>query len=196
MRQALQSLERRNQELFLLFLCERMMPDFVSFGSDTGYDVLSYRKFLDDCWDYLATVRDLPRDEALPDPPDMDDFTHPLKSEALNAAISGQNLKQFLHKADLGLIVVAATLAIDSVSFFLQHKLDPRISEGTVAYNREELERLFDIINSDPLMQRELHRQNEDVAFLEGLPVKAHRAMVPHFKQRALNYKLYNGATR
>ena len=45
-------------------------------------------------------------------------------------------------------------------------------------------------------MQRELQRQNEDIVFLEALPVKAHRDMVPHFKQRALNYKLYNGATR
>jgi uncharacterized protein YjaG (DUF416 family) len=160
LRRNLDALSAPKQAAFMILLCERMMPGFRKFGADTGYEVSPYRECLDRCWTYIdhglrgkEARAGCPRGD-----PDTEAFDHPLTSAALNAALAIQSLYDFLSSRDVDDVVEAAVLARDTVALYVQ-------SVEAVAPFSVSAER----ITSHPLMQQELQRQVEDVAFLESL---------------------------
>lgn len=176
LRHNLGALSKPKQIAFMLLLCERMMPGFQKFSTDTGYDVFHYRQCLDNAWTYLDG-RPNPEEmsqECLEGAPDTEEFDHPLTSAALNAALSIGALITFLSEYDVDHIVEAAELARDTVALYVQGVK----AAFPLSLSSEEVMR-------HPFTQRELQRQAEDVAFLASLPEAIGQEATHLLKERA-----------
>jgi uncharacterized protein YjaG (DUF416 family) len=175
----LSSLSIQKRLAFMLFLCERMMPEFLRFAGDTGYGLSTYLESLGKGWGYLEgklepdSYENLAR-RCLDGAPDTEDFDHILTSAALNAALSIGDLMLFLADQHIDHIVEAAGLARDTVAMYVDRTQSvPPVSLP------------LDRIMKHPLVQQELRRQDEDLAFLTELPNYVNQETVPLLRERS-----------
>ncbi len=164
LKNGLTALSYRKQLAFMLFLCERMAPGLQQFANDTGYDLSPYRECLEKGWAYLEGRPDPDGYERLAqncvdNAPDTEDFDHVLRSAALDAALSISDLMTFLCDRNIGHIVEAAGWARDTVALYV----DGVESDTPVSLP-------LDRVMKHPLVQQELKRQKQDLAFLASLP--------------------------
>ena len=173
---SLDALSKPKQVAFMLLLCERMMPGLQKFSSATGYDISCYRRAIGDGWVYLIGGLNAGElfQECLASAPDTEEYDHPLTSAALNAVLSLELLKRFILEGDVDHILEAAGLARDTVAIYVQsiEALSP------VSLNCNE-------VMGHPLIQREIHREVEDIAVLSSLPEGMRRETIDLLKKRA-----------
>src|SRR5882757_9754556 len=90
-RNSLEALSETKQLAFLLLLCERMMPEFNKFSTDTNFSVSRYQECLENGWlsldEQLHRFKHEEASECYKNAPDTEKFDHPLTSAALNAAL-------------------------------------------------------------------------------------------------------------
>ena len=156
----LENLSPQSRLAFLLLLCERMLPDLLTFSVDTGYSSQPYCKCLDMAWKSLAngaTANDVNLIN-LPDPPDSEEFDHPLSEAALDATLAIESVQSFLKAYDLDEIIDVARRARDIAANNVSDKL-PQFGRS------RELEDIM----VHPIMQEELRRQRADLRFIESL---------------------------
>jgi uncharacterized protein len=174
----LKALSSLKQVAFLLFLCQRMMPEFRRFARDTGFDLTVYSDCLAEGWEYLGgkaggrnyeTLAKACLDSA----PDTENFDHLLTSAALDTALSISYLMSFLADHDVDHIVDAAGLARDTVALFVQW------IEAVHPYSLS-----LDKVAGHRLVQRELKRQEKDLVLLELLPTEVPAAL-PILRKRS-----------
>lgn len=152
---------------FMLLCCDRMLPNYERFSSEEGVgDVLVLREGLRVAWSWLATsqlVEGLAqlRDECKRQAPNTEDFHSVFTSSALDAANAIEILLEALEMPSqaASLAVEVAALACDTVDLYIQahRNLDP----ASKSFETEILE--------DPLMQAELHRQEDDLELISLL---------------------------
>jgi hypothetical protein len=165
LRARLSRLSRWHHVFFLWTLCERMYPNFLTFSELVGYKgAPTLRRALDEVEGWLrssASPSEITTEfevcEALA--PDTDDYSTPLVSAALNAALGAAFLLKAIVGDSLNEAIKGAVLAIDTIDLFVQsieglkHD-DPRFEEK---------------IQFHQLMQRELKLQRECVIYLENV---------------------------
>lgn len=149
---------------FALALCERMLPNHRAFARATGGGSDALRGALDAAWSALVAGGAPPDAEAwiarcAAAAPDTEAHDHPLVSAALDAAGAVESLLRFLGDGDIGHVVEAASLARDTVDMAVEM---PDTAGGSPA--AREARTL-----GDPLVQRELRRQRDDLAWLAAL---------------------------
>jgi uncharacterized protein YjaG (DUF416 family) len=172
-------LSKAKQLTFALMLCERLMPFFSWFASQTSFGTTStYRKSLDDAWRHLADTAStsdwLGAARACTNgAPDMDDFDHPLKSAALSAALSVELTMEFLTDGDVAHVLEAAQLTNDVAAMYA----NSQSARPPLGLSDDEL-------IEHPYMRRELERQLEDLEFVKSLPTDFAREMIPTIKER------------
>lgn len=157
LRKMLHSLPDWKRVGFMAACCERMLPNYRSFSSETGYgDTNRLSQALAEVWRWVETNQ-LPSDvnnlvrECEQQAPDTEEFTSIYTSAALDAANSIAATLEALSGAAEDRAIEVASLARDTVDLFVQqwNDLDP---------NSPDLEK--QIIEA-PLMQAELQRQRE-----------------------------------
>jgi uncharacterized protein YjaG (DUF416 family) len=105
----------------------RMIPVLNNkFAKATGFDGSVYREHLDDAWrnldlgtspsDYGEAAR-----QCLDHAPDTEEFSHPLVSAALNAALSVVETMEFLADNDVSYLVEVAVLGRVTMALYAQH---------------------------------------------------------------------------
>ena len=179
LRRSLEVLSEPKQLAFMLFLCERMMPGFRKFGSDTNFRVSRYQQCLENGWLSLDEQPHRSKDEEASEEcqknaPDTEKFDHPLTSAALNAALSIGLLMSFLSEGNVNHIVEAAGLARDTMALYVQS------TEAIPPHSLGSKE-----IMKHPLVQQELKRQAEDLEFLASLPEDVRGKIVHQIRERA-----------
>jgi len=177
LKRSLSSLSKDRQLVFMLLLCERMMPGLNRFAGETGFNSSFYRKCLDDAWLYLAGNGNLPNydevaEKCLDGAPDTEEFDHPLTSAALNAALSVGAMMRFLADSNVDHVVEAAGLVRDTVALYAQ---------SIVAAPPRSLG--FTEIMEHPLVQQELQRQSDDLRFVESLSTGVPEEMIPLIRE-------------
>jgi|SRR5271165_3907410 len=171
-------LTRTQQVAFALLLCERMFPALRKFGADAAFDVTPFRNFLDRAWASFERphpadcYRELSR-ECYARAPDTEDFSHPLTSAALDACLSIGFLMEFLADHNVDHLVETAALAHDTVFMLAQAAGSLHIPES------------IPMLDEQPIVQRELGRQTEDLTFLENLPPVDDREVISRSRARA-----------
>ena len=179
LRQALERLAKEKQVAFALLLCERLVPAFEEFSREVDFDDSLYRTGLDSVWHYLrqggkssnyARMAEQCRDHA----PDTEEFSHPLTSAALNAALSIAATIRLLADDDADHVVEAAGLARDTAALYAQ-------AAGVTPPRSLS----FDDIMKHPIVQRELRQQAEDLKFVETLPADEPQGLISLVKDRA-----------
>jgi len=163
LRQSLTRLDPWRQVAFMALCCERMVPNYDRFAADSGFgDSQVLRRGIDAAWSWLESDRapdDLKsiRAQVEQQAPNTEDFSSPFTSAALDAANAVASLLEAVDDPDGADPVEVASLARDTVDLYVQEieSLDP---------NDRGLE---DAIRRHPLMQAELRRQRDDLAYLE-----------------------------
>lgn len=153
------------QLVFLLLVCQRLMPSFRAFSRDSGFageKVLldSLRK----AWITLLagvskTNFSAEVNQAESVAPNTEDVESDFVSSALDAAIAVSLLMKAFNDGQTDTIVEAASLARDSIDMYVQEleqmdQNDPNIETKILSHD---------------LMQKELKRQREDIAFINSL---------------------------
>jgi len=163
LRQSLSRLDPWKRVAFMALCCERMVPNYDRFTADSGFgDSQVLRHGIDAAWswlesnrvpDDLGTVRARVEQQA----PDTETFSSPFTSAALDAANVVASVLDAVSQPEGADAVEVASLARDTVDLYVQEieNLDP---------NDRGLE---EAIRRHPLMQAELRRQREDLAYLE-----------------------------
>jgi uncharacterized protein len=163
LRQSLARLDPWKRVAFMALCCERMVPNYDRFTADSGFgDSRVLRRGVDAAWTWLESGR-LPDDlgtlraQAEQQAPNMEDFSSPFTSAALDAANAVASLLDAVGEPEGADPVEVAGLARDTVDLYVQEieKLDP---------NDRGLE---DAIRRHRLMQAELRHQRDDLANLE-----------------------------
>lgn len=153
------------QLVFLLIVCQRLIPSFRAFAAETGFCGQSeLTSLLSKAWDSLSNgvfSIDLSSEAALAESiaPDTEDFDTILVSSALDAAVATSLLMRAFIDQKTDTIVEAVTLVRDSVDMYVQEledmdPADPDLEEKILVHE---------------LMQKELRRQREDLEFLSTL---------------------------
>ncbi len=165
LKQQLSSLVFWKQLVFLIAVCQRLIPSFSMFSKETGFsgeDIL--RGLLLKAWNNLfegVTKVDFSAEtyQAESLAPETENFDSIYTSSALDAAVSISLLMKSFCDNDTGTIVEAVTLICDSVDMYAQEleNMNPNDSD------------LEEKILNHPLMQQELERQCEDLEFIETL---------------------------
>ncbi len=153
------------QLVFLLIVCQRLIPGFHVFAAETGSGGTSQLAgLLTKAWDTLlngVSRADLSNEAAQAESlaPDTEDFDSDLVSSALDAAVAISLLMKAFSDQKTDTIVEAVTLVRDSVDMYVQEleDMDP------AAHDLEEK------ILEHELMQKELKRQRENLDFLSTL---------------------------
>lgn len=161
----LDQLDFWKQLMFLISVCQRLVPSFSEFAKQTGVKGESILlSGLEKAWDILlsgnsASDLSFQQKQCEGIAPDTEDFDLILVSSALDAAVAISLLMKAFTTNDTNSIVEAASLARDSVDMYVQEleNMDP---------NAPDLEEL--IVNHD-LMQKELKLQREAIEFLQSL---------------------------
>lgn len=151
---------------FLLSIAERLYPNYAAFSrSERWGDPSQLRHAMDLGWAALAGNQvntsaiegNLSRLESVT--PDTERSRSPLVSAALDAAVCGALVLEFLLGGEAEKILEAASLARDTVDMYVQEltSLDAQdpLLEGKILRH--------------PLMQRELGRQKSDLNLLRQL---------------------------
>ena len=153
------------QLVFLLLVCQRLIPSFRAFAAETGFEGRSQLDgLLTKAWDtlfYGVSRADFSNEAALAETlaPDTENFDSVLVSSALDAAVATSFLMKAFGDQRTDTIVEAATLIRDSVDMYVQElgdmsSADPNLEENILGHE---------------LMQMELRRQREDFEFLGAL---------------------------
>ena len=153
------------QLVFLLIVCQRLIPSFRAFAAETGFQgQTQLTSLLSKAWNSLSngiSSIDLSSEAALAESiaPDTEDFDSVLVSSALDAAVATSLLMKAFTDQQTDTIVEAVTLVRDSVDMYVQEleDMDPAAPD------------LEEIILGHELMQMELIRQREDLEFLSTL---------------------------
>lgn len=153
------------QLVFHLLVCQRLIPSFRALSRESGVvgeDLLL--DLLKKAWDTLldgVTKADFSAEatQAESVAPDTEDVESIFASSSLDAAVAVSLLMKAFSNGKTNTIVEAASLARDSIDMYVQEleqmdQNDPNIE--TKILNHE-------------LMQNELKRQREDIAFLKAL---------------------------
>lgn len=157
MRNVLRTLPPWKRVAFMGSCCERMLPNYLTFSSETGYgDVTQLNRGLAEVWRWVETNQ-APNDvDALVQAceqqgPDTAEFRSIYTSAALDAANSIATTLEALGEATEDRAIEVASLARDTIDLFVQqwNDLDP---------NDSEIERR---IVESPLMQSELKMQRQ-----------------------------------
>lgn len=177
LKRTIEGLPHPMQVAFLLLTIERMMPALEQFAADEKKFVFSpFREGLNAGWSFLAgsdigvnKVR--LAEQCMKHAPDMDDYRHDLKSEALNTALSIATMLEFLTDAKVEHVLEIIGWVRDSASFAAQRAERPTdlgILEMT----------------THPFSRQEVQREWGDIAFLASLQLDAHN-LGPAVKSRA-----------
>jgi uncharacterized protein YjaG (DUF416 family) len=164
---------------FILLLCERMIPNLIKFGYDTGFDISNYLKLIALGWESLNELRNGTdyknlSEISFADAPNTEEFVHRFTSLALNAALSVSSLMSIVDDGRIEHAVEAAQLACDGVELYIQF-LE---SVPPIPLARSK-------VLDHPLMQRELACQESDLEFLISLPGHGGNVARSLLKQRA-----------
>ncbi|QQS11024.1 MAG: DUF416 family protein [Rhodospirillales bacterium] len=160
----LRDLAEWKRAAFALALCERMLPNHRAFTRATGGGSDALRGGLDAAWARLV-AGGAPADaeawiaRCAAAAPDTEAHDHPLVSAALDAAGAVELLLRYLVDSDIDRDVEAASLARDTVDMAVALPGVP----GARAADREAR------ALRDPLVQRELRRQRDDLDWLAAL---------------------------
>ncbi|HBK56301.1 MAG TPA: hypothetical protein DDZ76_08485 [Xanthomonadales bacterium] len=166
LRKKLHALPDWKRVTFMAACCERMLPNYVSFSSETYFgDAQTLKQALSEVWRWIETNH-LPDDidslvrECDRQAPDTADFSSIYTSAALDAANSIAMTLEAMSDATEDRAIEVASIARDTVDLFVQQwsDLDP---------NSPGLEKL---IIEAPLMQVELRRQRRCLEQLKELP--------------------------
>lgn len=161
----LEQLDFWKQLMFLISVCQRLVPSFSEFAKQTGVKGESILlSGLEKAWDILlsgnsAADLSFQQKQCEDIAPDTEDFDLILVSSALDAAVAISLLMKAFTTNDTNSIVEAASLARDSIDMYVQEleNMNP---------NAPDLEEL--ILKHD-LMQKELKLQREAIEFLQAL---------------------------
>lgn len=164
LRLALGEIDAWRQIAFMTLCCERMVPNYERFASESGFgDPRLLREAVGAAWEWLETGRirmELQQLRAAIEEktPNTELFSSPFTSAALDAASAVSVLLDALEHPEAADPVGVASLARDSVDLYVQEieDLDPQ---------RPDLE---GVIQEHPLMQAELMRQRDDLARLDS----------------------------
>jgi len=179
LKQEIKGLAKAKQLAFGLLLCERMIPALDKFSIETNFDSSLYTYCLDKAWHYLGQREDSYNcgemaKQCLDRAPDTEEFSHPLTSAALNAALSIAAMIGFVGDGDITHVVEAASLACDTAALYAQSiETTP---PGSLSFNE---------IMKHPLVQRELGQQAADLVFLAALPADVSQRTIQLLKGRA-----------
>ncbi|MEZ5479446.1 MAG: DUF416 family protein [Thiolinea sp.] len=165
LQQALSSLTLWKQQLFLLLVCQRLLSGFYAFADETGCQgKKELSDLIEKAWNHLLqgiTQSDLAEEqmqaEALA--PDTENYRSIYTSSALDAAVAISLLMQSFQDGQTDIIVQGVTLARDSVDMYVQ-ELENMDAAAPDLENK---------ILKHPLMQQELRRQREDLAWIVAL---------------------------
>jgi len=164
LRTRLIKLDSALQLAFGAVCCERLLPNYIAFQSDTGWgNVAPIRKALDFVWSSLESKSlDTQAVKSITEScesvaPDSEDFESLYVSSAQDACFAVCGLLDYLLENDVDKIVQAATYATDSVDLYVQEI-------ENMAPNDPELEQK---ILNHRLMQRELAQQEKNLADIE-----------------------------
>lgn len=153
------------QLAFLLIGCQRLLPSFRAFATETGFQGHSQLSgLLGKAWNSLlndVSSTDFSREVTLAESlaPDTEDFDTVLVSSALDAAIATSLLMKAFSDQQTDTIIEAVSLIRDSVDMYVQELEDMNSSDPELEEN----------ILGHELMQKELRRQREDLEFLGSL---------------------------
>jgi uncharacterized protein YjaG (DUF416 family) len=165
LRNRLESLPSWKWIAFMLLCCERMVPNFERFSMEASFgDGAVLRSGLRAVWHWLATsqlpqnLKDL-RNACKEQAPDTENFQSEFTSAALDAATATEIVLDALEQPLISMVVEVAGLSRDTIDLYVQaiRDLDPTAKTFDAA------------IVADPLMQRELSRQREDLDALDSL---------------------------
>jgi len=165
LREQLNKLELWKRLVFLLAICERMLPNFILFASETGANGSdTLRSALNMAWDIILNHK-FPVDLSLEAKqcedvaPDTEDYSCLLVSSALDAALGISNLMKAVTEYDNEYVVESAILICDSIDMYVQEieKMDSQDPD------------LEQKITVSKLMQKELRIQRESIEYLSGL---------------------------
>lgn len=166
LRKRIVDLSHQRKVAFLLSIAERLIPNYAAFSRyhDWG-DSKILEQALDFGWIFLmeklldieSIQRCLERCEAIT--PDTEDFMSEYVSAALDAAVCCSYVLELLLRDEPEVVIQGAILACDTVDMYIQELLqldpqDPKVEEK---------------IRMHALMQRELMRQNADLALVERM---------------------------
>lgn len=163
--QTLEGMVFWKQLVFLLTVCQRLIPSFRAFSKETGFTgEKTLLSLVQKAWDTLLNgvskadySSEMAQAESLA--PDTEDFDSAFVSSALDAVVAISLLMKSFNDGQTDTIIEAVTLIRDSVDMYVQEMedMDP---------NDPNLEAR--ILNHD-LMQRELKRQREDIEYLSAI---------------------------
>lgn len=153
---------RKKQLAFALLILERKVPSLIAFSNGTGFDASCYLQARHAAWAALQNgdIEQSLNEACLSGAPNTEEFSHELTSYALNAALAMSDIVEFALDGRAEHIAYISILARDSVHLYLS-SLEASIVSSPEKDNR---------IAGNPLMQQELHRQEDDIKFLSGLP--------------------------
>lgn len=165
-REQLVTLDSGRRLVFGALCCERLLPNYISFQRDSGWgDFAPVRKALDCVW--ANVYGDAQTNTEIVDAssacelaaPSSDDFMSIYVTAAQDACFAVCSLLDYVLENDIDKIVQAATYATDSVDLFVQEMDgiepgDPEL-EGKILMH--------------PLMQKELERQDSDLAAIRSV---------------------------
>lgn len=165
LRQKLIQIPFWKQLVFLLVVCQRLLPSFRVFARESGFQGQNQlTALLMKAWDSLlngSSSLDLSSEAVLAESlaPDTEDYDSVLVSSALDAAVATSLLMRAFNDQQTDTIIEAVTLVRDSVDMYVQEledmdPADPELEEKILAHK---------------LMQEELRRQREDLEFLSTL---------------------------
>ena len=150
---------------FMALTCERMLPNFGRFASETKFGEVSIlRHALDSAWIYIQSGKlegdpDKLKRACEDQAPDTELFRSIYTSAALDAANAVAAIFDAIKNPSVEHVLETAALARDTVDLFVQQTnnlddpCDPSFEQS---------------ILTNSLMQRELCRQREDLAMVAG----------------------------
>lgn len=170
---------------FALLVFERMLPSLITFSNDGALDPSCYLQGRDAAWAALQNDKSGINNQSLKDAcvkntPDTEQFCHELTSYALNAALTMVSILEFTADRRFDHISYISSLATDSVDLYLSG------IEPSVVYFPKQGRRAA----AHPLMQRELHRQEDDIHFVSELPDYFDDETISALKARASSQPL------
>lgn len=149
---------------FLALLYERMIPELRSFCVTEGRDYSAFQRFHEQLWCHLTCHKSpVPwlelRNGMLNATPDSEDFGTPVASSALSAALVAIATADFANDYQDTHVLAAIGYTLDALDASAVGELDALIVNRTVDR----------YVNSHLLLERERHRQEDDIAFLTAI---------------------------
>lgn len=172
--QRIESLPDKMRVAFGLSCCERMLPNYVAFKRDVKWgNEQPLRKALDELWEHIegkktskSTVEHLQKDcEKVT--PDADDFSVLLTGPAQEACFAVCCVLDYAMQKNPERIAQVSSFAVDTLDLYVQELESGFLNTPWLVPNSLERE---ERIRLHPLMQRELARQDADLALLATNP--------------------------